>query len=129
MTIEWPITDFDIAQTVVLADVVAHFETWFAVSSRDEDGARESMEFDPNIGVLNSADATALTWQLTTRHTKESFMGIHPSGREVIVRGVTVLHSQATLLRRYIDWHDVLAQLGSLPGRAVDAAVVADGPL
>jgi hypothetical protein len=45
---------------------------------------------------------------------------ISADGREIVITGVTVHESHPSgkpALRRFIDWHFVLAQLGSLPGR------------
>ncbi len=67
-----------------------------------------------------SAASAALCWGIALIHNVQ-FEGIEPTGLPVIVKGVTVLTKgpgTERLLRRYIDWHYVLAQLGSLPGRS-----------
>lgn len=76
----------------------------------------------PNEFVLFTAPAgsAALCWGISLVHNVQ-FEGIEPTGLPVIVKGVTVLtkrHETERLLRRYIDWHYVLAQLGSLPSRS-----------
>ena len=85
-------------------------------------GVSHSSPPPPDEFVLVTAPpgSTALCWGIALIHNVQ-FEGIEPSGLPVIVKGVTVLTKgpgTERLLRRYIDWHYVLAQLGSLPSRS-----------
>jgi hypothetical protein len=67
---------------------------------------------------------TAVIWEYSGTHTGD-FHGIKATQRDVIVRGATVVdHSkEPPLFHRYVDWAEVMGQLGlSITGRpAVDA--------
>jgi hypothetical protein len=88
-------------------------------------GAAPTSPAPPGEVVLFNTDKTsaALCWTITLNHTV-AFEGIEPTDLPVIVKGVTVLSADALdspesgRLRRYIDWHYVFAQLGSIPSRA-----------
>jgi SnoaL-like polyketide cyclase len=65
-------------------------------------------------------DTVGVAWLFTGRHTGH-FVGIDPTGVDVRIVGMTVLQTAngETIGRSYIDWHYVLAQLGSVPSRTV----------
>ena len=80
----------------------------------------------PTVMTDHDTRASAVCWYVRLTHT-EAFQGIDPTDRIVNVHGVTVLNVAGPAaplpgspeVRRYIDWHAVFAQLGSVPGRAV----------
>lgn len=67
---------------------------------------------------------SALCWNIELHHDV-AFQGIEPTNLAVILKGVTVLSGvgDAPEVRRYIDWHYVLAQLGSIPSRAMPTRI------
>jgi hypothetical protein len=69
---------------------------------------------EPFAGEPISNDThTAIVWEYTGVHT-EPINGIRPTRREVTVRGVTIVdHSgKEPAFHRYIDWAEVMGQLG-----------------
>jgi SnoaL-like polyketide cyclase len=67
--------------------------------------------------LRNDHQAVALPWTYVGNHTARIF-GVPPSGAEVIVHGITIIHKHAgkVAMRRYIDWDHVKAQLGLIAG-------------
>ncbi len=60
---------------------------------------------------LASGGLTAVPWQFTGTHSG-LFEGIAPTHRSVTIQGVTILDQARGLHYRYVDWLNVLAQLG-----------------
>jgi hypothetical protein len=62
---------------------------------------------------ITNGQMTAVVWQYAGRHSAE-FQGVPATDRVVTIRGTTVVdHSgPEPLFHRYVDWLDVMAQLG-----------------
>jgi hypothetical protein len=118
---DWPPQDNDSINKFIRRDILNSIGRSFSPNP-DHDG--DGISFDAlahggeNTPLRNDA-AAAVVWTLHARHTGD-FEDFPPDGREVVIPGVTVLErhpSGRPAVRRFIDWHFVLAQLGSLPGR------------
>jgi hypothetical protein len=81
---------------------------------------------EPFIGAQPIANQThtAVVWEYAGVHT-HAFHGIEATQRSVVVRGATIVDQsgETALFHRYIDWSEVMGQLGlAITGRpAVDA--------
>jgi hypothetical protein len=55
-----------------------------------------------------------VAWTFEGVHERANFAGIEPTGRSVVVHGVTLVDTTTDppVFRRYIDWIDVCQQLG-----------------
>ena len=74
-----------------------------------------------NAPVMSNNDFAAVVWSVNASHDNV-FAGLAPTGREVVIEGVTIVStsSEEPMFRRYIDWSNVLGQLGvSISGRPV----------
>ena len=68
-----------------------------------------------------SVTTAAVAWTFHGTHARK-FLAVEPAGQAIDIVGMTVLrieNDQTLVSRNYIDWHHVLAQLGSIPSRAV----------
>jgi hypothetical protein len=56
---------------------------------------------------------TAVVWEYHGRHDAP-FQGVEPTGADIVIRGVTVIEQSGRrqVFHRYVDWLDVMAQLG-----------------
>ena len=74
------------------------------------------------VGTVPDAEGpTAVVWRYRAVHDGD-FMGLAPTGRELLIEGVTVATPgpDGWQLARYIDWLSVAGQLGlTLSGRPV----------
>jgi len=63
--------------------------------------------------MLTNGNVTVVPWVYRCRHVGD-FNGLFPTQRELQIDGVTIVDDRGgeTLLRRYIDWGGVIAQLG-----------------
>ena len=91
-----------------------------------EGGGLMPLDSLESLGAPIASDThAALPWQWQGTHVGE-IAGIPPTGREdVVVRGVTIVDRTGDdiLFHRFIDWLDVLQQLGAvLVGRPVVAS-------
>jgi hypothetical protein len=117
--------DIGLLVAVARADTRPHLVRWF--SDLDIDRAKEGWSHDPErtgpIGPL----AAGVEWTWRGRHNKVlpdnlvpeeplelPFNGIAPSDREVTVHGVSLMgvEDDQFMVRRYVDWVGVYAQLG-----------------
>ena len=132
----WPPTTPNGVENFVRYDVVANIAPLIQDTQDIQDTQNtplnpNDVQFDVIASGLtvmmdDHTHASAVCWNVTLTHTK-AFQGIDPTNRIVNVHGVTVLgvagpgaaHPGSPEVRRYIDWHAVFAQLGSVPGRAV----------
>ena len=63
---------------------------------------------------ISNGRHTAIVWEYHGRHTA-AFQGVQPTGREVVIRGTTVVdvsRRSRPVFHRYVDWLDVMGQLG-----------------
>jgi hypothetical protein len=85
----------------------------------DDDGFRLRPDFEfLQDAVIGHEDATrtiaVIPWQFTGTHRDEPLLGVPPTGRRVVVNGTTIVRDAETdpQLYRYVDWGEVLDQLG-----------------
>jgi hypothetical protein len=121
---QWPPDDDEVVFQLVEDDTTKCFEPFF---TPDRDSRLHGFSIvdvvTPNRNPLRNVTGAAVAWSFTARHTG-MFESIEPSGREITATGLTILHvgeRGQPQVRRYIDWHHIFAQLGSLPGRATSA--------
>ena len=110
----------DVALQFVAADVNDNLGAFFVPHSG------QGFRLDPSVSdgePLIGGNSAEVAWTYSGVHTHE-FLGIAPTGVTVEISGMTVVRRTAGSfqVRRYVDWHHVLAQLGSLPGPAVSKA-------
>jgi hypothetical protein len=68
----------------------------------------------PDDAPMTNGRQTAVAWEYHGRHNG-TFQGIPATGRDVVIRGVTVVEQGGrgrVLFSRYVDWLDVMSQLG-----------------
>ncbi|MHB8464270.1 MAG: hypothetical protein ACYDH6_21165 [Acidimicrobiales bacterium] len=78
---------------------------------------------------MTNGKHTSVVWEFHGKHDAV-FQGVRPTGRHVVIRGVTVVDKSKrgrVLFHRYVDWLDLMSQLGlsstfrpaldELPGR------------
>jgi hypothetical protein len=102
------------APTLVERDIVAGLADVFSPL----EGFRAPHQF-ANVAPISNGTQTAVVWEYSVTHTGD-FQGIRPTGREIVVRGVTIVDTSGDepVYHRYIDWADVFAQLSlSTTGR------------
>lgn len=130
----WPPTTESGVVNFVRQDIAANVAT--LIESGPIDPARLQLEVivdqnpdgsarvDRHVLIGWHFQLSALCWSIELHHDVV-FEGIEPTGLPVIVKGVTVLSGlgSAPEVRRYIDWHHVLAQLGSIPSRAMPSRI------
>src|SRR5581483_5002230 len=66
------------------------------------------------LPLIMDADHTVVAWEFKGVHDHD-FQGIVATGRPVLIKGVTIVdHAAANgpLFHRYVDWLDVMAQIG-----------------
>lgn len=91
----------------VRRDVESGVGSWFSplagFAGREEFGS----------APMTNESFTSVVWEYAGRHTAV-FQGIQPTGREVMIRGVTVVDhtGPAPRFHRYVDWLDLMGQLG-----------------
>src|SRR4051812_17185750 len=83
-----------------------------------ERGLQHSFQSETGVDIIDASltngDATAVVWQFDCVHTGV-FQGLKPKGKAVTIRGVTIVDHVAEggpLLQRYVDWSEVMADLG-----------------
>lgn len=91
----------------------------------DQDGFAVAQELaavrdDP----ITSAEQTytAIPWTWSGRNEGARLLGLDPTGRRITVRGMTIVRmvDDQPILHRYIDWLDVLGQMGvAIYGRPI----------
>ncbi|UDY36032.1 hypothetical protein [Dermatobacter hominis] len=76
-----------------------------------------SVELLDEFGVMANDVAASMAWRYTGRHDVR-FLGFEPTGRTVVVEGVTIVTGSPDRpeLTRLIDWHSVLVQIGAAYG-------------
>jgi hypothetical protein len=116
--------DPDFAVAFARADCVVYLRKWFTPRGGWAANAQSSGAAGPSgVGV---------EWSFEGVHDGDgAFNGLSPTGRPVVVRGVTLVGVEAgkVKLRRYVDWAGLFAQLGltlnwrvPVPAGPVDAA-------
>jgi hypothetical protein len=83
----------------------------------------DSVQVVQEFGTLRGTDHGAVVWRYSGLNSVR-FLGLHPTGREIIVDGITLVSGNADepSFHRLIDWHAVYAQLGvANGGRPVSA--------
>jgi hypothetical protein len=119
----WPPEDIRLINEVVRRDIETNLGQWFKPDETLGGISFDELAHGRDNEPLRNGTASAVVWTLHARHSG-IFENIAPDGREVVIPGVTVLVSHPSgkpALRRFIDWHFVFAQLGSLPGRALES--------
>ena len=99
--------DTDFALAVVRADCITYLRKWFTRT----DGWKT---LDERSGA-SGRTGVAVEWTYAGVHDGAAdFNGLSPTGRPVVVRGVTMagLEKGRMVLCRYVDWAGVFAQLG-----------------
>jgi hypothetical protein len=99
--------DTAFALAVARADCITYLRKWFTRT----DGWQT---VDERCGATGAA-GVAVEWTYRGVHDGEAdFNGLSPTGRPVMVRGVTVtgIEKGRLKLHRYVDWAGVFAQLG-----------------
>jgi hypothetical protein len=86
-----------------------------SIEPRDDDAfaLAEGFEFIADSPVSDADGRVAVVpWRWRGAHV-QPILGIEASGRELLVRGVTLITGgeEEELLHRYVDWADVLQQL------------------
>ena len=85
-----------------------------------ERGLQKSFRSRSETGVeiidasLTNGDATAVVWRFDCTHSG-LFQGLKPRDKAVTIRGVTIVDHAAEggpLLQRFVDWNEVMADLG-----------------
>ena len=105
--------DVDLAIAVAEADTRPSLRTWFAgqgIERAETEPWRADSERTGPIGP----SSVGVEWTWTGDHRDETFNGIAPTGRAVVVRGFTLFSVEdgGFAVRRYVDWAGVFAQLG-----------------
>jgi hypothetical protein len=107
----------DALMRLVEDDVVANLGVFFPATQA------HGFQFDAGVAKgkpLYAGEAVAaVAWTYSGEH-REEFMGIGATSLPVTIVGMTVVDVSGgeANIRRYVDWHHVLAQLGSVPNRA-----------
>lgn len=85
-----------------------------------ERGLQKSFRSRTDAGVeiidasLTNGDATAVVWRFECTHSG-LFQGLKPRDKPVTIRGVTIVDDtgeDGPLLQRFVDWNEVMADLG-----------------
>lgn len=117
---------------MVLADIAACFgqnSLWIEV---------DQVDIVSSIGVLRSESHAGAIWEVRGRNARDTaevaesesprrFLGVKATERSVVIHGLTLITPDPDagmanpLYQRIIDWDEVYAQLGMLPGRPVSA--------
>jgi hypothetical protein len=94
------------AQAVARADAITYLRKWF----QPKEGWETNAERSGAVG----AGGIAVEWSYGGVHTGHEFNSITPTGRPVVMRGVTMvgLEKGRMKLHRYCDWAGCFAQLG-----------------
>jgi hypothetical protein len=125
---QWPPADDVTVFQLVEDDTTKCFEPYFAPDRDSRDHGFSTVDVvTPERVPLRNGSGAAVAWSFTARHVG-AFEGIRPTNREITATGLTILHvgeKGRPQIRRYIDWHHIFAQLGSLPGRATTAPATA----
>ena len=111
--------DVDLAVTLARADTRPYLRSWFSemgIERRPGGGWSHDPERTGPIGP----NAVGVEWRWVGTHKDEAddggggFNAIAPSGRDVTVRGFTLMGAEDRrfMVRRYIDWAGLFAQLG-----------------
>jgi hypothetical protein len=104
-----------IAANLIRDDVTASLEKFFTTT-------RGFNRPEPFTGEpIANETHTAIVWEYSGVHT-EPINGIRPTQREVTVRGVTIVDhtGKEPAFHRYIDWAEVMGQLGlTITGRPI----------
>jgi hypothetical protein len=121
---QWPPDDDAIVFQLVEDDTTKCFEPFFAPDRDSRSHGFSSVDVvTPERNPLRNRTGAAVAWTFTARHVSV-FEGIRATNREITATGLTILHigeQGQPQIRRYIDWHHIFAQLGSLPGRPTTA--------
>lgn len=110
---------------LVQADIELNLGSLFPADRIGERGGfRVDADATPEADPMINANAIGLSWTYRGEHL-ETFSDIPPTGLQVDIVGYTMLRRTAAgpAIRRYIDWHHVFAQLGSIHGRALAPTV------
>ena len=104
----------ELAIVVAEADTRPSLRSWFAA-----DGIERTETEPPWLAVPERTgpigpSSVGVEWTWTGDHQDETFNGIAPTGRAVVVRGFTLFSVEdgGFAVRRYVDWAGVFAQLG-----------------
>jgi hypothetical protein len=103
-----------LATELIRTDVLGSLEQYFSPT----EGFNVARPFASAEPIANDSH-TAVVWEFSGIHTGD-FLGIKPTRRAVVIRGVTVVdHSkEPAQFHRYVDWAEVMGQLGlSITGR------------
>ena len=97
----------DLQVAMARADIRPHLRAWFT----------ETVDWqnDPQTSGVVGPGAAGVEWMWQGVHDKDgTFNGLSPSGREIVVRGFTLIGIEEgrLVLRRYIDWAGLYEQLG-----------------
>ena len=83
-----------------------------------EIGLGQSFKSERGVDIidatLTNGDATAVVWVFECEHVG-MFQGLKPKNKMVTMRGVTIVDHAAEngpLLQRFVDWSEVMADLG-----------------
>jgi hypothetical protein len=106
-------TEFLVA--LARADTRPQLTSWF--SERRVEGQDNGWSYDPEPTGAMGPNAAGVEWSWIGVHDNEggvTFNDIAASGQEVTVRGVTLMGVEdgRFMVRRYIDWAGLFAQLG-----------------
>jgi hypothetical protein len=102
-----PDTPSKSALTLVQADVEEAMRPFFPPTDR---GFTVPKPFD-EAAAITSGRFSAVVWEYYGAHQAE-FQGVLPTGLPVVVRGATIVDHETEVFHRYVDWTDVMGQLG-----------------
>jgi hypothetical protein len=104
-----PLFDMETTQAIIMEDLEAGFR-----------GIFDALDRPSPVGVfaeteVGADDVSVLAWEWRVRHVG-SLQGTPATGREVTVRGVTVIDGRGSdpQFSRYIDWLALYAELGAV---------------
>jgi hypothetical protein len=108
--------DTELLVDLARADTQPHLASWF--TERRIEGQESGWSYDRERTGPLGPNAAAVEWRWIGVHDDQqgdgAFNTIAASGKDVIVRGVTLMSVEDSRfqVRRYIDWAGLFAQLG-----------------
>lgn len=108
--------DAELQRAIARADVMPQLAAWFKADLSHGDGGWAAAP--ERSGPVGQASACVVAWSFQGIHTQEvdpsPIEGALPLDQEITLQGVTFMGVEdgAFLLRRYVDWAGLYAQLG-----------------